>query len=154
MSKVPSTRLKMSEHGDYLAVGASDGTVSLIKASTFKTVSLALFMCYVCCVLCVVFSFFSIFSVFMLNHWVKDIAWMVLIFLFLIYILSLSIEYSQFVHLFPFRSLFQHVTIFLQRVLDLPPLQQLENQVQFGMLGPGSINWFYLLSPARLNVSG
>ena len=38
VSKVPSTRLKMSEHGDYLAVGASDGTVTLISASTFKTV--------------------------------------------------------------------------------------------------------------------
>ena len=38
MCKVPSTRLKISEGGEYLAVGASDGTVNLIDVKRFSTV--------------------------------------------------------------------------------------------------------------------
>jgi hypothetical protein len=36
--KVPSTRLKMSEGGDYLAVGASDGSVTVVDVESFQTV--------------------------------------------------------------------------------------------------------------------
>ena len=42
--KVPSTRLKISEGGDYLAVGGSDGSVTVIDVEGFQTVSTA--MCH------------------------------------------------------------------------------------------------------------
>lgn len=39
--KVPSTRLKMSDGGDYLAVGASDGSVTVVDVESFQTVRTA-----------------------------------------------------------------------------------------------------------------
>ena len=36
--KCPSTRLKISDGGDYLAVGGSDGSVTIIDVEGFQTV--------------------------------------------------------------------------------------------------------------------
>ena len=36
--KVPCTRLKMSDNGNYIAVGASDGSVIVIDIESFQTV--------------------------------------------------------------------------------------------------------------------
>jgi len=41
ISKVPSTRLKLSEEGTYIAVGASDGSVTVVEVEGFQTVSKA-----------------------------------------------------------------------------------------------------------------
>ncbi len=38
-SKVPSTRLRMSEGGEYIAVGSADGSVHVFFTDTFKKVS-------------------------------------------------------------------------------------------------------------------
>ena len=38
MSKFPCTRLKISERGDYLAIGASDGAVVVVDVDTMKQV--------------------------------------------------------------------------------------------------------------------
>jgi WD40 repeat protein len=42
VGKVPLTRLSSSEDGNYLAVGGSDGRVTLLHADTLKTVCLLL----------------------------------------------------------------------------------------------------------------
>ena len=38
MSNFPCTRLKMSEQGEYLAIGASDGAVVVIETDSMKQV--------------------------------------------------------------------------------------------------------------------
>ena len=38
MSKFPCTRLKMSEQGEYLAIGASDGAVVVVETDSMKQV--------------------------------------------------------------------------------------------------------------------
>lgn len=37
--KVPSTRLSISEDASYIAIGASDGSVALVKSDTLQSVS-------------------------------------------------------------------------------------------------------------------